>query len=106
MDRRGFLAALLAGATIDPDRLLWKPKLISIPRPTSGGLFNPHAGLEQMYALHLRVIEQLAEQAEADVNFYRGTLWFHRDAFVLSYPRIGDTINVRRPARFTQGASA
>lgn len=40
MDRRSFLASLLATATLDPGRLLWVPgqKLISIPRPgfTSG----------------------------------------------------------------------
>jgi hypothetical protein len=35
MNRRGFLGALLAGATLDPERLLWRPgaKLISIPSP-------------------------------------------------------------------------
>jgi hypothetical protein len=37
MNRRGFLGflgAALAGATLDPERLLWQPgcKLISIPR--------------------------------------------------------------------------
>lgn len=33
MNRRGFLAALLGGAVLDPERLLWRPgaKLISIP---------------------------------------------------------------------------
>lgn len=33
--RRGFLASLLAGATLDAERLLWKPgeRLISIPKP-------------------------------------------------------------------------
>jgi hypothetical protein len=38
MNRRGFLGfmgAAIAGATLDPERLLWRPntKLISIPRP-------------------------------------------------------------------------
>lgn len=38
MNRRGFLGALtaaVAGATLDPERLLWEPgkKLISIPKP-------------------------------------------------------------------------
>lgn len=37
MNRRGFLGAFLgavAGATLDPERALWKPgKLISIPKP-------------------------------------------------------------------------
>lgn len=37
MNRRAFLsslAAITAGATLDPERLLWRPgKLISIPRP-------------------------------------------------------------------------
>jgi hypothetical protein len=34
MNRRGFLAALIGGATLDPERLLWRPgaKLISIPK--------------------------------------------------------------------------
>lgn len=34
MNRRAFLASLLATATIDPERLLWRPgaKLISIPK--------------------------------------------------------------------------
>ena len=33
MNRRGFLGALFAGAAVaaDPDLLLWRPKLISIP---------------------------------------------------------------------------
>ncbi len=35
MNRRAFLAALIAGATLDPEKLLWVPgkKLISIPPP-------------------------------------------------------------------------
>jgi hypothetical protein len=35
MNRRGFLATLIAGAVLDPERLLWVPgkKLISIPKP-------------------------------------------------------------------------
>lgn len=34
MDRRHFLTALISGAVLDPERLLWKPgKLISIPKP-------------------------------------------------------------------------
>lgn len=41
MNRRGFLGflgAAIAGASLDPERLLWKPgeKLISIPRPMLG----------------------------------------------------------------------
>jgi hypothetical protein len=33
MNRRGFITTLLAGAVLDPERLLWTPgkKLISIP---------------------------------------------------------------------------
>ncbi len=32
MNRRGFLGALLAGAVLDPEELLWRPgRLISIP---------------------------------------------------------------------------
>jgi hypothetical protein len=35
MNRRGFLLSMLASATLDPERLLWRPgeKLISIPKP-------------------------------------------------------------------------
>jgi hypothetical protein len=35
VNRRGFLSALIAGAMVDPERLLWVPgkKLISIPAP-------------------------------------------------------------------------
>ena len=35
LNRRGFLGTLLAGAALDPERLLWVPgkKLISIPKP-------------------------------------------------------------------------
>jgi hypothetical protein len=34
MNRRGFITTLLAGAVLDPERLLWTPgkKLISIPQ--------------------------------------------------------------------------
>ena len=37
MNRRGFLASLIAGAVLDPERLLWVPgaKLISIPAAQS-----------------------------------------------------------------------
>jgi hypothetical protein len=43
MNRRGFfgsLAAILAGATLDPEKLLWVPrkKLISIPPPRWAGI--------------------------------------------------------------------
>lgn len=37
MNRRGFLSALIGAgvaAAADPERLLWTPKLISIPKPT------------------------------------------------------------------------
>lgn len=35
MKRRGFLAALIGSAVLDPERLLWVPgkKVISIPKP-------------------------------------------------------------------------
>ncbi len=35
MNRRGFLAALIGGLALDPERALWIPgrKLISIPKP-------------------------------------------------------------------------
>jgi len=36
MNRRGFLATLMAGMAFDPERALWTPgkKLISIPAPS------------------------------------------------------------------------
>ncbi len=45
MNRRGFLGflgAAIAGATLDPEKLLWEPgkKLISIPRVANPGLFG------------------------------------------------------------------
>lgn len=45
MNRRSFLASLLATATLDPERLLWTPgrKLISIPKPTPGIWFRKDA---------------------------------------------------------------
>jgi len=67
MNRRGFLsglAAIAAGATLDPERLLWRPgaKLISIPAPPRvllnvGDVFtiegrymvNPITGSEAVY---------------------------------------------------------
>ena len=47
MNRRGFLS-MLAGAVLDPERLLWVPgkKLISIPKPVAkitGLIFNRNA---------------------------------------------------------------
>lgn len=42
MNRRGFLAALLGGAVLDPERLLWRPgaKLISIPKVSAYDLYD------------------------------------------------------------------
>lgn len=44
MNRRGFLHSAILAATalaVDPERLLWVPKLISIPKP--GLMFNKDA---------------------------------------------------------------
>ncbi len=61
MNRRGFLGILgaaIAGATLDPERLLWEPgkKLISIPKPRflgpvyeRGRYYDMHRGLVIRY---------------------------------------------------------
>ena len=63
---------MLAGATLDPERLLWAPgrKLISIPRPRPPFITVP---------LRLQYI---------DGTLYRMPVDFYRDAFALLYPPI------------------
>jgi hypothetical protein len=82
--RRAFLG-LLAGAALDPERLLWRPgaKLISIPpAPAPPFLLSPE------------IFERLTLEA------LEGKLMFHGNAMFIEYPRIGDTVNVRVPQRF------
>ena len=86
MTRRGLIGALIGAATLDPERLLWVPgaKVISIPKPVvAGNLFLTPYEFAQMYLNHLNL-----------------ELRFHKHAFAMVYPKIGDTIHVRKPARF------
>jgi hypothetical protein len=89
MNRRNFLGALLAGAILDPERLLWRPgaKLISIPRPPA--------------------LAFTKEEFWSALNFYYGDQWpaevrAHREAAgrpSLTWNRIAplvDTIADRR----------
>lgn len=62
-NRRGFLSLLasgLAGAVLDPDRLLWVPgkKLISIPKPKfeSGLIYNDLTGEQIRLILNQRLL--------------------------------------------------
>jgi hypothetical protein len=60
--RRGFLAAL-AGAALDPDRLLWVPgrKLISIPTPRVYE-FGPAAYAVEIQAVWNRIMTEECER--------------------------------------------
>jgi hypothetical protein len=87
MNRRGFLGALLGAFVADPEELLWVPgkKLISIPAPAiyrGNLLLTP----EQVSRDMLRILQK--------------NLVFHKEAFRLSYPAIGSTLNVRRPLNY------
>lgn len=59
MNRRLFLGSLIAGATLDPERLLWIPgkKLISIPAPAPVSIFA------------------FEEEFRRAVAFYNGDQW-------------------------------
>lgn len=84
MNRRSFLAAL-AGATLDPERLLWRPgqRLISIPTPQAKDAF---AYLAHAWGIHFGV--------EGD----QGVLTFHRpDGGVFMVKRVDwSTVRIKR----------
>ncbi len=66
MNRRDFLAALIAGATQDPERLLWIPgrKTISIPAPITNRIIGP-GGYEQLQYFYNRyLLLGIAERPE------------------------------------------
>jgi hypothetical protein len=87
MNRRGFLGALagaIAGASLDPEQLLWTPgrKLISIPSIVEPPWICPNLLTKET----LKAMER--------------SFVFHPTAFLVRGPRIGDTVNVRVPQRF------
>jgi hypothetical protein len=67
MTRRGFLASLGAGATLDPERALWVPgaKLISVPRARVflGPPFTP--GLSIRHVRTITIDWSSGEQVES-----------------------------------------
>lgn len=90
MTRRGLIGALLGAATMDPERLLWVPgaKTISIPKPVvSGNRFLTVDEFTESFLREFRI--QIEKQAAKDPGL----------SFLSQY-KIGDTINVRKPARF------
>lgn len=67
MDRRAFfgsLTAMIAGATLDPERLLWRPgaKLYSIPEPQIGSAMK----LIQRALIEVRLTPQPLTKAQID----------------------------------------
>lgn len=107
MNRRGFLA-MLTGAALDPERLLWVPgrKLISIPRP-GNTLLSPEA-ISWEILMRLRqtwALEHWAKSRDLWPNHIVTPripdLQIQPKAFALGRSRIGDTIIVKKPRRFT-----
>lgn len=89
MNRRGFLT-MLAGATLDPERLLWTPgrKLISIPR------YTPRSPIQQL--VHEMFLDTMGWAAENPADL---AIWM-KSAFAVKAKQIGDTLHVRQPSRF------
>jgi hypothetical protein len=105
-NRRGFfgvLAAAIAGATLDPERLLWEPgkKLISIPKPVMVQVHTRAEGLgflgfswtqtmtleefRRRYPASARALENPRRYASNFELFSTPPVrefCFHRDAFV------------------------
>lgn len=82
----GILGAALASATLDPERLLWKPgKLISIP---------PVVGHRKEFLtvdiITRKTLEMLSNSMRIEREFLAHQSWSH----------IGDTVNIRKSALF------
>ncbi len=121
MNRRGFLAAVLATAALDPERLLWQPcrKLISIPAPRVG-----LPGLAEKFAVgdiisfgdspYCYVVTTVAESTlsfsmltNEALLVLTNSLVFARNANrkydnYLSGAKIGNQVSVRKPPRSPQ----
>jgi hypothetical protein len=85
MNRRGFLSSLVtiaAGATLDRERLLWRPgKLISIPKPPRGEIILVRVAMRYQQAENLLLsmeIEQLR-----DIDWLFGESFASRRAHVV-----------------------
>jgi len=85
MDRRGFFAAVAAAFGLQP---LYR-SLHARPRREVSRILNP-----DLFALQREFNLMNSMQVE---------LMFHRDCFALTWPKIGDTIEARRPMRFRVG---
>jgi hypothetical protein len=109
MNRRALFrlfGAALATAALDPEKLLWVPpgKLISIP---AANVYQRQfvwpmedISMEEMEARYFRSAAEAIHQAmlrdyEIRMMLYAGD----------QRPRIGETINLRRPQRFNRIAS-
>jgi hypothetical protein len=95
MNRRGFfgaIAGLVAGAELDPEKLLWKPgKLISIPRPAP---------------LTAKICAQLAlEQLKNSLAFQRAVDREYARTFQWRLDRSAELL-LRKPYRFLGTADA
>ena len=86
MNRRLFLGAIASAFVADPERLLWRPgaKLISIPKPRK-----------------LLIDKELVEEG---MRILQRDLRFHPVAYVITIPKIGDTMIVRKSPRFLYSA--
>jgi hypothetical protein len=88
VNRRGFLA-LLAGAVLDPERLLWRPgaRLISIPAPAPAP-----ARIQVCEILTPEVISsEVLRMIQAHlIDMSRINFHFHRDAFAFVSEPLGD----------------
>lgn len=99
MNRRGFLGVMLgavAGATLDPERLLWVPgrKVYSVPSARS--LLNMEQfRMDYMRSAAMAIIDgmnaELAKFYSDQFDLYRDLskpLALNREAFTLSWPRL------------------
>jgi hypothetical protein len=92
MNRRGFfgaIAGIVAGATLDPERLLWRPgaKLISIPAPTNQLLTVELLSRECLAALKQSLVFARQVNAEYQAEYGRKLL-------------VGDHWKIGRAPRF------
>lgn len=97
--RRSFFATLFAaaGATAIAATAPVKPK------PTTGGLFNPHQDVRSQYLKSLSDIAAGASNAEYNRSFESAMERFTRETLDKSYfnrKKIGDTITIKRPIRY------
>lgn len=81
LNRRSFLTAMAgitAGAELDLDRLLWKPKLISIPKPGPVTVTATTPWSEDLYFGGVKIVTRT---------------WIPRDVFYFVDPALLDAID-------------